>query len=188
MIHTAVHFWVCCVLFCSILWFLGSELSVFLPGEGKAMLLFLGGGGALLGWRFCHRKREERKDRNELRVILLQGKKRIPVRAIVDSGNSLIEPISGKPVCVLDPRVARLFWGPEEPFRAVPYHSIGTEQGILRAYLLKELHIETEGPRLVRKNVYVAVSQEPVAKEGRAGFIIHPDVLENHKRGKEKVK
>lgn len=47
------------------------------------------------------------------KAILIWKEKKIAVDALVDSGNSLTEPISGKPVCVLDRSTARELWGDE---------------------------------------------------------------------------
>ncbi len=109
--------------------------------------------------------------------------------ALIDSGNSLFEPISGKPVCVVGRTVFEALWeGAQEGFRAVPYHSIGKSRGILPAYLLAELWVETGGMEYRFADVYVAVSDEEVSGAASAGaesvnMIINPRLFTERKRG-----
>jgi len=110
---------------------------------------------------------------------------RITVDALVDSGNSLIEPISGKPVCIVGQEVFAALWKGEEEemgFRAIPYHSIGKKKGILRGYLLPELKLEMEDGEQIFQNVYIAVSKEEISGSEDAGapsvkMIIHPGLF-----------
>ncbi len=94
-----------------------------------------------------YKERECRKKQDSIcHATLIQKNMRITVEALVDSGNSLIEPISGKPVCIIEQGVFNSLWKEEEPlYRAVPYHSIGRKRGILQGYELSELQIELEG-------------------------------------------
>jgi hypothetical protein len=105
------------------------------------------------------------------------------VNALVDSGNSLVEPISGKPVCVVGKKVYETLWGGEtEGFRVIPYHSIGKSRGVLPGYLLPRLEIELEGLERVFENVYIAVSDGEISGMEDAGaesvkMIINPGLL-----------
>ena len=120
------------------------------------------------------KERENRKKQDSLcHVTLIQKNEHITVAALVDSGNSLIEPISGKPVCIIEQGVFNSLWKGETPlYRAVPYHSIGRTRGILQGYLLSELQIELEGMVKSYKDVYVAVCEEKIS-DG-VGMIVNP--------------
>ncbi len=123
-------------------------------------------------------------------AALFQGGQRMTVTALIDSGNSLTEPISGKPVCVVDEDVYAGLWKEEGcGYRAIPYHSIGKKRGILQGYLLSKLTLDLDGMRLEFRDVYVAVSREQIsaAENGGGGavrMIINPRLLETGtKRG-----
>lgn len=128
----------------------------------------------------------ERKNRREClcKVTLIQKGNRVTVWALLDSGNSLIEPISGKPVAVIEKDLALKLWG-EEPhlYRAIPYHSIGKKRGILKGYLLQEMQIETEGVVKICKEAYVAVCEEYIT-EDHIKMILNPVFL----NGEEKMR
>lgn len=110
--------------------------------------------------------------------------------ALIDSGNGLTEPISGKPVCVVEKRLYDGLWGDEESgFRAIPYHSIGKKHGIMQGYLLPGLVLDVDGLRLEFQDVYIAVSREQIsaAETGNGEtveMIIHPGLLEKTARGR----
>ncbi len=124
------------------------------------------------------------------RATLYQDGERAEVEALVDSGNSLVEPISGKPVCVLDRAVFEaLFKGGGRGFRAIPYASIGKKKGILPGYLLSGLQLEADGMRAFFKDVYIAVSNEELSGgEGACAesvkMIVNPGLLAGNRKGK----
>ena len=120
----------------------------------------------------------------------LTGEKaRGTVTALIDSGNSLTEPISGKPVCIVDAQVLEtLLEKRPERFRAIPYHSIGKSRGILEGYLLPELEIELDGVRRSFRRVWIAAGPEgignPENKEAESvKMIVNPTLLSGRKKG-----
>lgn len=149
--------------------------------SGVFGILGLGGMACLfLGRQFSLPDREG----NLRTVTLLRGGKQVTVTAIMDTGNSLREPVSGKPVSVVDERIFSTLWGKDEPeyYRAVPFRSIGKQKGILRGYLLPELWVEHNGMRKVFRDIYIAVSPEPLEVSAEAGaesikMIINPTLF-----------
>lgn len=115
------------------------------------------------------------------RATLVCGGNRLTVNALIDSGNSLTEPVSGKPVSVVDEKVFRSVWLNEPTgFRAIPYHSIGKKHGILQGYLLPELQLEVDGVERGFYEVYVAVSREQISDDAGTDsvkMIINPLLL-----------
>lgn len=115
------------------------------------------------------------------RATLVCGGNSLTVNALIDSGNSLTEPVSGKPVSVVDEKVFRSLWHNEFPgFRAIPYHSIGRKHGILQGYLLPELQLEIDGMVRGFYEVYVAVSKEQISDDAGADsvkMIVNPLLL-----------
>ncbi len=125
----------------------------------------------------------KKKERTDFCKAILQGDdgRRMTVQGIVDTGNSLREPISKKPVSVLEKEVfERLYEGEKEPsgFRAIPYRSVGCERGIMKGYQIPELTIEQGGIKKVCRNVYVAVSEKAVSSTKSYQMLIHPELLE----------
>lgn len=137
--------------------------------------------GALAMWLLWGRQRVQERERRDpvCRVTLCCGDRRESVEALVDSGNSLREPISGEPVAVLAQSVfGALARGNEEcfaGFRAVPYHSIGKPAGILRAYRIPELRIEYHGCAKTIRGAYAAVSPD---ETGGVKMILNPRILD----------
>lgn len=154
----------------------------------SAFGLMAAGGIFLLFWRRFH---SQPKQENPIcQVTLVRDGASIKTTALIDSGNALVEPISGKPVSIAEEKVFRSLWGSGgRGYRAIPYHSIGKKHGILEGYLLPELRVETEGVCKVVHDVYVAVSPEEISSAGTpeaetVKMIINPRVLTEGKRGK----
>ena len=124
------------------------------------------------------------------RAILFRNGEQVRLTALIDSGNSLTEPISGKPVCVVDREIFGALWKQEEgPFRVIPYHSIGKKKGIMRGFPLPKLQLEVDGIRFIFQDVYIAVSDETIsgAKDACAEsvkMIVNPELFTERKKGK----
>lgn len=142
-------------------------------------IMGIGGAGFLALSRFF---RDRRKSGSICRATLIRKGDQMTVAALLDSGNSLVEPVSGKPVSIIEKNIFKSLWK-EEPagYRAIPYHSIGKKRGILQGYLLPELLIEVEGEVKACRDVYVAVSEELCGTdscEGQVRMILNPRLLQ----------
>ena len=163
------------------------------PARGilTSVLGILGAGGAafLLFLRFRYGLKP--KDSLCLATLTKDGED-VTVCALIDSGNSLVEPISGKPVCIVEQEVfGRVFGEKADGFRVIPYHSIGKKRGILPGYLLPRLCLEINGMKLSFADVYIAVSQEEISGAGSAGaesvkMIINPGLFARERKGRPK--
>ena len=131
---------------------------------GIAGILGMGTAAFLL---FSWAQERQRGKECVCRVSLVNGLEKVSVSALIDSGNSLVEPISGKPVSIIEKDVFASLWKKEpDYYRAVPFHSIGKKRGMLKGFLLPEIHIERDGLVKVCHDVYVAVSEEQIAGVG----------------------
>ena len=150
-----------------------------LPMEG---LLFVGGVCFLLLRGVLQRSIRRP---SECKVTLWNDKTKIRINAIVDTGNSLIEPISGAPVAVLDKKVFENLFCNDKPagFRVIPYHSIDKKAGLMPGYLIPEMQIEQNGFYRQYKNIYVGVRQEETGECENYKMIINPDMLKEGKAG-----
>lgn len=159
------------------------------PGRGMLTCVFgiLGLGGILFLFLERFLRRREAGE-NVCRATLRYGEEEVTVCALIDSGNSLAEPISGSPVSVVDAEIFRRLLGEGGPgCRAIPYHSIGKRRGILTGCLLPELSLEIDGIQKKFRNVYVASSPEQISASGDGGadsvkMIINPRLLQEKKR------
>ena len=108
-----------------------------------------------------------------------QNKNEIWLDALVDTGNSLREPVSGKPVSVMDADMFERLEGVKLPekLKLIPYRSIGRENGIMEGYEVPEIVIEHEGERIERQKAVVAVSKAKVSADGRYQIILHPELF-----------
>lgn len=126
--------------------------------------------------------KRKRSGQKALKVILYAAKEsKMEVLAIVDTGNSLYEPISGKPVSVLDKASFERLFPQKAPegIRVIPYRSVGCERGIMPGYEIPELIIEQEGMKKVCSKVYIGVSDKALSStEGGYQLLLHPALLE----------
>ncbi len=118
------------------------------------------------------------------------------VDALVDSGNSLLEPISGMPVIVVDEKMldpllpeelTSIFMADDHigadvlnfagkySIRVLPFDTVGA-QGNMLGLLPEKLFIFDDGKRLELGKAYIALSKRPL-KGGNFGALLHPSLV-----------
>ncbi len=115
----------------------------------------------------------------------------ICVKALVDTGNSLVEPISGRPVCILEQCIFEKLADSAKQVlmsgRKVPFCSMGQEDGSMWAYLIPEIHIYRGGMMYLRREIYVGVYPGRMSGEGEYSMILQPSLLEGQKGGRRYI-
>lgn len=139
------------------------------------LILFLG----YLGFFLCKKGLEyqKRKEKNHFCKVTIEGDdNRFSVYALVDTGNGLIDPVSKKPVAVLEEAVWQRMkkWMRPEKFKLIPYHSIGREKGILKGYEVDGIQIEEEMGKKQLDHVIIAVFEGKVSAKGNYQMILPP--------------
>ncbi|MDD6810818.1 MAG: sigma-E processing peptidase SpoIIGA [Lachnospiraceae bacterium] len=127
-----------------------------------------------------HKKRHsEQNDIREIRIPLKQ--REVHIKALVDTGNHLTEPVSGAPVCIISEEAAKALTEILLPecFHAVPFHSVGKKNGILQAYELPELIIEDSYREIHHKKAIVAICNTGISRDSIYQMILHPQLLDD---------
>lgn len=115
--------------------------------------------------------------RYRCRADLYQDGKKVTLLAVIDTGNSLRDPLTGEPVSILDPSAAAELLGRSLParIRYIPYRSVGCAEGLLPAVRLDRLCIHEHGSRWIEKPL-VGISAERISEDGTYRMILHPDL------------
>ncbi len=108
------------------------------------------------------------------------------LRGMVDTGNRLREPLTGRPVSIVDERmVCQLLgegWEHRRGFYLIPYHSIGTKRGWMRGVTVDRMVVEeADGVTTVSRPV-LAIYQGRVSAGGQYQMILHPLHLTSGKK------
>lgn len=119
------------------------------------------------------------------RVRLQFEERKLDVYALIDTGNSLLEPVSKKPVSVLDYDTAKTLFGGTFPeyYRVVPFTSIGKKKGILKCFEIPKIWVECQDCERVLEKIWVACSEEYTCHE-RYHMILNPRLLKNQEEKK----
>lgn len=118
------------------------------------------------------------RNRYFCQVDLYLGQTKRTVGAILDTGNHLMDDITGKPVCVLDKQeVSEMFSQKDIPgLRYVPYHSIGKQEGVLPVFYLDRMCIHQEPKYWVEKPL-IGICESEISSEKEYKMILNPDIL-----------
>lgn len=111
--------------------------------------------------------------------VILYGKEKLEINALVDTGNGLKEPISGKPVSILDKNIfEQLYDKEQQTYRVIPYHSVGRKNGVMDGYLIDRIVVETQEGKQEYKDVYVGICEDAFTQKCMYKMILHPGLME----------
>ena len=118
-------------------------------------------------------------------VVLYCDGKEYSMKALVDTGNGLIEPISKKAVCLVGKDYFEHQWEKEgerkefqpQRFRVIPYHAVGTPNGILHGYEMDRLIIFTDERKVEIREPMIGISEHAVGNKGTYQMILQPQLL-----------
>ncbi len=155
---------------------------------------------AELGWGVVHRRVWQHIYYVPIEVGL--GGKASRIDALVDTGNRLQDPLTGRPVIVveleqllnvlppkvvealkhfadgfgsIDTLVDELGWGAR--FCLVPFSSLGAANGLMPGFRPDYVKVTAGGNQITLHRVIIGVCQEPLDKSGAYHALVPPDVL-----------
>lgn len=97
-------------------------------------------------------------------------------RGLLDSGNSLVEPISARPVVIVEQKFLQDngISIPTEGYFAIPYHAVGCERGILKGFQADEMHIIKPDGEKILKKVMLGVYEGSLSTRDEYQVLLHP--------------
>ena len=137
---------------------------------------------------------------------IVNGNKSVKLKALLDTGNLLTEPITKQPVVVTQFNVVKpvisenhlkeieyLLGGDvfldnydyDANIRVIPYVSVGNNSGIMIAYKVDYIKVEYENEINILKDVLIGLYKEPLTKNNRYSALIGLKILEGGKSKNE---
>jgi len=133
-------------------------------------------------------------------VWLKKDQARVQTRGLVDTGNCLYDPITGKPVIVVEMKLLEEVLEPSlyhdlktivkfedasyhissenaTKIRLIPFQSIGRKRGILPAVLLDEVEIKKDTQYLCSRKVIAALYDDVLSQTKEYQVILHKSLL-----------
>lgn len=158
--------------------FLKGKIPVTADKSNRWTLLAgLGFAGFALGKKILEVCKD--RSRNHFCKVKLPGDEGIvEVSALIDTGNGLTEPVSHKPVAILEEEAWEHLrrWMRPEKFKVIPYHSIGKDNGILEGYEIDTIKVKGNECEKQYDKVIVAVFKGKVSKGGSYQMILPPEL------------
>ena len=143
-------------------------------------MIFMSAGAICFGYLFLQRwtmdiRRRWFRKTCHLPVILTIGGQKVHCCGLMDSGNSLYEPITRRPVIIVEQQLLIQNEIPlPDGFFVIPYNAIGTQRGFLKGVLADELEIpEQQGEQRWRK-VMLGIYEGKVSQKDEYQVILHP--------------
>lgn len=144
-----------------------------------------------------------------LDVSIIKEDKKAYLVALLDTGNSLTDPITNLPVLVaeyeaikelLPLEIQRIFEENKENnlnaiasvlsrsewitrFRFIPFNSLGVENGLLIGFKPDGIRIEDNSGKNFIRDIIVAIYNKKLSRDGEYSALLHPEILTDHYRG-----
>lgn len=114
-------------------------------------------------------------------VVLKQGDRTCASYGLLDSGNTLTDPISGKPVCIMTLDLfQKLFPNTDvhslNGYRMIPYCSVGKSKGLMEAFFLETMEVKKEKVSCYH-HVLCAICMDHFSSRAKYEMILHPKAI-----------
>lgn len=122
-----------------------------------------------------------REEKKWCTVRLFLGNESVELRALLDTGNSLVDPYSGLPVSIVEEKALKQILdsakskGVEKYERYIPFHSLG-HQGVLLVIRAEKIYVQGEKEHLI-EHPLIGISEDGLSKDQRYEMILNPDIL-----------
>lgn len=100
------------------------------------------------------------------------------VEALIDTGNSLTDPITGNPVCILESEKVKDYISCEKvsKLRKIPFCSLGEREGMLPVMEIEKMCVQKEKEYRILHPV-IGICGERISGHGTYGMILNPDIF-----------
>ena len=119
----------------------------------------------------------KREEKGVFQVEFIHRGKHIKTYGFYDSGNCLIDPYSNKGVHIASGKLLEQLDIKKETAVLVPYHALGTEEGLLKVYYIEEMLIEREKQKSSWKDCPLGVTKENLFEERKYEIILNQEVF-----------
>lgn len=121
----------------------------------------------------AYKKRLERKRLYTVRIV--EGGRQLDLQALLDTGNALTDPYTGKPVSIVEENDDTLCWLHAKPqkYRLIPFRSIGRENGILEGTEVDRLIICSKEGQKIEKDAVIALYKGSLSGDGSFQMILN---------------
>ncbi len=170
----------------------------------RFLIIGIGLSTALIKYIFKYHRTKMNKENFLTRVTISLNNKKVNIIALIDTGNSLKEPISQKPVIIaeynavesiLPDRLKKLYLENKEfdlntigkvmeeirdevKLRLIPYKSIGNENGILIGFKPDSINVHyNDEVKKVKDDIIVAIYNNKLVYDQQYNGLLHPEIL-----------
>ncbi|WP_343210006.1 sigma-E processing peptidase SpoIIGA [Anaerolentibacter hominis] len=171
-----------CILLYAVSWLTAGAFSFLYQRLNKTFWLSVGMTGIIL-FLFLRQFLQERKEEKGcFRVeITFQGRS-VSTTGLLDTGNSLKDPTTGKPVAVAESAVMKELLCKDvldyvDRVRMIPYHSVGKQGGLLTGIVVDTLTVFTETARFDNEKVVVGLYDGFLSGKNRYHLLIQEDFI-----------
>lgn len=117
-----------------------------------------------------------------LKVDVIHHGKTWELSGYWDSGNLLRDPYNGKPVNILQAKLAgQIFSGPGDYRRLIPYCSLGNANGLLSVYNAEKMYIYQGGKCLLIEPAIFGVAEEGLLEGKEYDVILQASMMEKER-------
>lgn len=126
----------------------------------------------------------KKKENHYCEVTLYAKEKSKKVKGLYDTGNRLWDPISGKPVSVLEADVLQELCGEnpryEEALKPhfIGYRAVGTAGGLLLAVTIDKMEVSVSGTIYTISRPVLALSEEKISFAQHYQLILNPNLID----------
>lgn len=125
-------------------------------------------------WAFWNQHRRYQK--YMCKAAITHSGKKIYLNALIDTGNSLTDPMTGDPVCIVEKEVISELIGEKGKKRYISFRSVGNECSSLLLMKFDTLNLYGEKEQ-EKHDIWMGISDTRISSDGTYRMLVNPDIF-----------
>lgn len=127
------------------------------------------------------------REENDICIVEIKlNNQKIVMRALLDTGNKLVEPASQKPVSIVEADILKPFLNMKlQKVYCIPFISVGSNMSSLYGIEVDELKIITERGKKIENNVIIGIYKGSLSAGNEYSMILNSQYVLNFREEKE---
>ncbi len=169
-----------CMLYASV--FLINGIVSFCFRITTSFFIMIGLSILILGIILMELWKNKGRDREVVNVVLCYEKNKVSLKGLIDTGNSLKDPVTKNPVHVISARLGKellnTYSVKNKGFTYIPYRSVGKSNGLMPAMYIDTMEIYFE-EKIMIKHPLIGICKTDLSSNMHFQMIINPEVIRN---------
>ena len=125
-------------------------------------------------WAFW--RQMQRQNQYTCELLVEQSGRKVRLKGLIDTGNSLTDPLTGQPVCIVEREAVESLMESTQKRRYIGFRSVGNEHARLLLVRFDSLYLPGKEKKQIC-DIWIGISDTRISTDGTYRILVNPDIF-----------